>query len=194
MATAVSNAPKKPKPQPNGHPKPGFDPDEYRMTIGEHLEELRTRLILALVGFVLACVVCFIFGDRVVWYFCRPLAMALEANKLPPTVYAVEVGEKFMVYVKISMITAFAFASPWIVYQIWQFVAAGLYPNERRYITKYVPLSIGLLITGMLFVYFFVLPWTLEFVILFSIGVPMSGGSDTRVPATKPPTQTGVEN
>jgi sec-independent protein translocase protein TatC len=66
-------------------------------------------------------------------------------------------------------------ASPWIVYQFWQFIAAGLYPKERAYITKYVPLSITLLITGMLFVYFLVLPWTLEFFIAFSIGVPMSG-------------------
>ena len=146
------------------------------MTIGEHLEELRTRLILGLLGLIVAAVVCFIFGDKVVWYFCRPLAIALEKNQLPPQLYASEASEPFMVYVKISMITAAAFASPWMIYQMWQFVAAGLYPHERKYVTRYLPLSILLLVTGMLFLYFVVLPLMLEFFIRFSIGPAITIG------------------
>ncbi len=146
------------------------DPDAYRMTIGQHLEELRTRLILGLIGFVVAAIVCFIFGDRVVWAFCRPLMYALERNKLNPQIYYTDVADTFMVYVKMSLISAAAIASPWLLYQLWQFVASGLYPKERQYITKYLPLSIFLLVTGMVFLYFVVLPLMLEFFVAFSIG------------------------
>lgn len=175
MVTAVPNAPKKTKPQPkpNGQPKgpkPGHDPDDYRMTIGEHLEELRGRLILSLVGFVLACVVCFIFGEDVVMWFCRPLMDSMKVRGFSPQIYMSEVSESFMVYVQISMITAGAIASPWMLYQVWQFVAAGLYPHERKYITKYLPLSIALLVGGMVFLYYVVLPLMLKFFVAFNIG------------------------
>jgi sec-independent protein translocase protein TatC len=147
-----------------------YDPDSYRMTIGEHLEELRTRLIFGLAGFILAAIVCFIFGEHVVHAFVRPLAYALAKNKLNPQLYTTDVADVFMVYVKMSLITAAAFSAPWMLYQLWQFVAAGLYPKERKYITRYLPLSIFLLIAGMVFLYYIVLPLMLEFFLAFSIG------------------------
>jgi sec-independent protein translocase protein TatC len=166
------------------------DPDQYRMTLGDHLEELRARMFLGLAGYVLALIVCFIFGDKVVWYFCRPLVWALEKNKLTPTVYMTEASESFMVYVKISMITALVLAGPWMLYQLWQFVAAGLYPHERKYVTKYLPFSITLLILGMAFLYFVVLPITLEFFVGFSIGpsIPVVAPAQTDpAAALRPP-------
>src|SRR5215217_2742304 len=111
-----------------------FDPDQYRMTLGDHLEELRARLFLGLAGYIIALIVCFVFGEEVVWYFCRPLIWALEKNKLQPQIFMKEVSESFMVYVKISMISAAVLAGPWMLYQLWQFVAAGLYPHERKYV------------------------------------------------------------
>src|ERR1700722_12868923 len=151
-------------------PQHHFHPDEFRMTIGEHLEELRPRLILSLMGFVVAAIVCFIFGEKVVWYFCKPLMNAMAANGFSPQVFMTEVAESFMVFIKISMITAAVFASPWMIYQFWLFVAAGLYPHERKYITKYWPLSVFLLVVGMLFLYFVVLPLMLKFFVGFNIG------------------------
>src|SRR5438045_319239 len=155
--------------------KPGhFNPDDFRMTVGEHLEDLRRRLIYALVGFVMATCVCLFYGrSTIIPIFTRPLTTTLAKYGLSTQLHSDEVPDIFTTYLQICFICGTAIASPWIVYQFWQFVAAGLYPNERRYITRYVPLSIGLLITGMLFVYFFVLPWTLEFFIAFSVGVPM---------------------
>jgi len=155
-------------------PQHHFHPDEFRMTIGEHLEELRTRLILSLMGFVVAAIVCFIFGEKVVWYFCKPLMNALEANGFSPQMFMGEVAESFMVFIKISMITAATFASPWMIYQFWLFVAAGLYPHERKYITKYWPLSVGLMVIGMVFLYFVVLPLMLRFFVAFNIGLPLT--------------------
>jgi sec-independent protein translocase protein TatC len=168
-----------------GDSKKHFNPDDFRMTVGEHLEDLRKRLILALVGFVIASCFCLYFGrSLIIPTFCRPLTTTLAKYNLPPQLHSDEVPDVFTSYLNISLISAAAIASPWIAWQFWQFVAAGLYPHERKYITKYVPLSIGLLITGMLFVYYLVLPWTLEFFIAFSIGVPLEMGD---VPAVTPP-------
>ncbi|HEX8914529.1 MAG TPA: twin-arginine translocase subunit TatC, partial [Humisphaera sp.] len=66
------------------------------------------------------------------------------------------------------------FAGPWMLYQLWQFVAAGLYPHERKYVVKYLPYSLVLLVLGMAFMYFVVLPITLEFFIGFNIGPSIS--------------------
>lgn len=160
------------------------NPDDYRMTLGEHLEELRVRLFLALGGYIILLIGAFFFGDTVVSYFCLPLVRALGENNINTQLIVDEAGEGFMVFIQISMISAAAVGAPWIVYQIWQFVAAGLYPHERKYVTRYLPLSITLLISGMLFVYFLILPWTLTFLVGFNEGFPIPAGF---VDAEKPP-------
>ena len=142
------------------------------MTIGEHLEELRKRLFLSVIGFVIAFVVFMVLGERVVFYVCRPLFIALARNKLPTTIYFTDPAEVFMTYIKAAMISAAAFAGPWMLYQLWLFVAAGLYPHERKYVTRYLPLSLCLFMIGIAFLYFYVLPLMLEFFIKFSIGMP----------------------
>jgi sec-independent protein translocase protein TatC len=167
-------------------PPPDFNPDAYRMTIGEHLEELRTRLILALLGFGAAALVCFGLGDRVIGVFCRPLLKVLQARNLTTQLFYNELSDGFMVYVKISLILAAAISAPWMLFQIWKFVAAGLYPKERKYVTRYIPLSITLLICGMLFVYFVVLPWTVTFFIAFADDIPMPLQTSSRIATTLP--------
>ena len=183
MTTA---APRTHEPEPKDKESNGFDPDQYRMTVGEHLEELRWRLILALGGFAIVLAVCLFFGTDVLSAFCAPLVNVLAKHDINPQVVTDEVGEGFMTFIEISVISATALASPWILYQIWQFVAAGLYPHERKYVTRYLPLSISLLVSGMLFVYFLVLPWTIEFFITFSTGIPLRLAQQTSMVA--PPT------
>jgi sec-independent protein translocase protein TatC len=162
-------------------------PDEYRMTIGEHLEELRWRLILGLGGFAVAAVVCLIWGKEVVQIFCKPLLEVLREASVNPQVYFTQMTDPFMVYIKISLISAAVLASPWLIYQMWLFVAAGLYSHERKFITRYVPLSITLLISGVLFVYFFVLPWTLQFFMLFALEIKLpTENTATTQPTTAP--------
>jgi sec-independent protein translocase protein TatC len=167
MATGLDYETKSSVKKANGE----FDPDDYRMTIGEHLEELRRRLVFALVGFALVLVLCLVYGRRVETAFCAPLINELESHSINPQLVVDELGEGFMVYISISLISAAALASPWMLYQLWLFVAAGLYPHERKYVTRYLPLSIGLLISGMLFVYFLVLPWTIRFFIEWNGGI-----------------------
>jgi sec-independent protein translocase protein TatC len=145
------------------------DPENYRMTLGEHIEELRKRLLRGLIGFAITAVVFLIFGNHVVGFFCKPLYMALKQSGVNPQIYTSEISDGFMVYLQVSMVCAVAVAGPWIIYQLWQFIAAGLYKSERKYVTKYVPLSVTLFILGLLAVYFVVLPFTLKFFIDYSI-------------------------
>ncbi len=154
-------------------PDKGFNPDEYQMSIGDHLEELRRRILLGLFGLIPAALVCLIFGQQLLAFLCRPLTSALQKYDISPQVYTDELSDGFMVYIKLSLIAAVAIAGPWILYQLWQFVSAGLYPKERHYVTKYIPLSITLLFCGLAFVYFMVLPLSLQFFISFTADIPL---------------------
>jgi Sec-independent protein secretion pathway component TatC len=171
--------------------KKRHDPEDYRMSIGDHLEELRNRLFLGAVGFVVACIICFIFGEHVTRWFIKPFIDACDANDINPQMYTREVAESFMTYIKIVMISAATIAGPWLLYQVWQFIAAGLYPKERKYITKYLPLSITLLISGMVFLYFYVLPLMLQFFLAFTLGDVMRR-SHPYPPTTNPTTRSSV--
>jgi sec-independent protein translocase protein TatC len=76
--------------------------------------------------------------------------------------------EAFMIYIKVSVVTGLVLTSPWVFYQLWMFVAAGLYPHERHYVYKYLPLSIILFVGGALFAFFAVIPFVLTFLFQFN--------------------------
>ncbi len=78
------------------------------------------------------------------------------------------VQEAFMMYIKVAFVAGFIIASPWILYQLWQFVAAGLYPHERRYVHIYLPLSVGLFLLGVVFAFYLALPLVLDFLLGFN--------------------------
>jgi sec-independent protein translocase protein TatC len=79
-----------------------------------------------------------------------------------------KVQEAFMMYLWVALVAGFVLASPWIFWQLWQFVAAGLYPHERRYVHVYFPMSIGLFLTGVLFAFYLALPLVLDFLLGFN--------------------------
>lgn len=82
---------------------------------------------------------------------------------------SLNVQEAFMTYVKVSMISGLILASPWVIYQLWLFVAAGLYPHERKYVYTYLPISIGLFLGGAAFCFFYVFPPVLNFLLGFNV-------------------------
>ena len=88
-----------------------------------------------------------------------------EARNRP---VALKVEEAFLTYIKVSMVAGFALTSPWIFYQIWLFVAAGLFPHERKYVHTYLPMSLTLFLAGAAFCFFLVLPFVLDFLISFN--------------------------
>ena len=149
------------------------DPEQYRMSLGDHLEELRKRIFLALLGFIVAAVACSIWGQNVIQFFCQPLVNVLAEQRISPQLYFTSAGDPFTVYLKITMIAAAVISGPWIIWQLWLFVAAGLYPRERKAIWSFAPLSIALLLSGVVFCYMVVLPLSLRFFITFSGGIEL---------------------
>ena len=81
---------------------------------------------------------------------------------------ALNVQEAFLTYLKVSFVAGLLFASPWVFYQLWLFVAAGLYPHERRYIHVFLPMSVILFVGGALFCFFMVFPFVLKFLLSFN--------------------------
>jgi sec-independent protein translocase protein TatC len=89
----------------------------------------------------------------------------LENRKYLTTLSA---QEAFMVYFKVSLLCGAVLASPWIFYQIWAFVAAGMYPHERNYVYRYLPFSLGLFLSGVLLCQFVVLPGAVKALLGFN--------------------------
>jgi sec-independent protein translocase protein TatC len=83
------------------------------------------------------------------------------------------VDEAFMIYLKVSLVVGLIISSPWIFFQIWQFVAAGLYPHERKYVYSYLPVSLGLFLGGAFFCFYLVIPYVLGFLFEFNIWLQM---------------------
>jgi sec-independent protein translocase protein TatC len=143
---------------------------ESTMTLEEHLEELRIRLILALGGFVIGTVVCVVFGKYILSFMVEPYTKIVggEANS---RLIVLGPAEGFISYMKIVMIAGLILSSPWVFYQIWMFVAAGLYPNEKRYVYITIPFSAALFVAGALFFMFMIAPLTLRILIKFNEAV-----------------------
>jgi sec-independent protein translocase protein TatC len=139
------------------------DPLNTTMSLGDHLDELRLRLVLALVGLVLGTIVCFCFGSRIVAFIQRPY------NNLMPNRPLSVLGpsDALVGYIKISLIAGLILSSPWVFYQMWLFVAAGLYQKERRYVHLAVPFSATLFVAGALFFLYIVAPISLSFFLKF---------------------------
>jgi sec-independent protein translocase protein TatC len=109
-------------------------------------------------------------GEKAVPLTLRSGAFAewREATERTLRPVTLNVQEGFLTYLKVSMISGFVLASPWIFYQVWLFVAAGLYPTERRYVYRYLPASLGLFLGGAVFCYYVVLPFVLAFLLGFN--------------------------
>jgi sec-independent protein translocase protein TatC len=140
------------------------DPQGGAMSLGDHLEELRIRLILAILGLAAAFFVCLTFGRWIISFIEMPYIKAMGEETRLQTIAPTE---GFVSYMGILMIAAVVVASPWIFYQLWLFISAGLYPREKRYVYMAVPFSTILFVTGALFFVFIIAPVTLRFLVLF---------------------------
>ncbi len=247
--------------------------DDSVMTFGEHLEALRTHLIRAIYGLLVATVITMCFGEQIVLFIREPVDRALEKSQLrrthqkledlkvtdnvkgfnllqtmwngirnqfaPPSTpdvpkieaepeseraisleinaftfaeqlhaaapesypapaeslkdkkltlpaesdafvdlrsrikqinepVTLNVQEAFLTYMKVAFISGFVAASPWVFYQMWQFVAAGLYPHERKYVYWFLPISLFLFFSGVAFCFYGVFPTVLDFLLGFN--------------------------
>jgi sec-independent protein translocase protein TatC len=141
------------------------------MSLNDHLEELRTRLILALAGLAVGIVIAAFFGRYFVKLLMIPYEAAVKNTGASAHIQAITVAEPFMVYMKAVLVLAALITSPWLFYQLWKFISAGLYKHEQRFVYKVVPFSVVLFVGGTLFFLFVIAPMTMKFFITFSLGV-----------------------
>jgi sec-independent protein translocase protein TatC len=224
------------------HSKPAWDPDEEdafassRMTVGEHIEDLRRHLLRALKGFGVALIVAFLIGSYVLDFMTAQVkdqllafhqrrianmreklendpelqklneprvvdsevnlqALALKLGlaapkeewsllptRIKPLETALKLDEDFLalkraplivlnptegivVFMKVCLATAFVLASPWVFFQLWSFVAAGMYAHEKRLVHLFLPFSVVLFLGGVALCQFVVLPAALDYLL-----------------------------
>lgn len=127
-----------------------------------HLIELRNRLLRAIVGWLVVFVALFPFADKLYSLVAAPLL-----SKLPQgaQMIATAVTTPFFVPMKVTMLTAFLVALPWMIYQCWAFIAPGLYAHEKRLIRPLLAGAMVLFFVGMAFAYFVVFPVVFGFLV-----------------------------
>jgi Tat protein translocase TatC len=154
---------------PSGPSAPSKDElEETRMTFGEHLTELRSRLIKALLATVVMVGVATAFADDLVRFLLAPIqGVMLEINSSPALVNTSPAGP-VIYYFKASLIAGLLAAAPVWIWQIWAFIAAGLYKKERRWVLRFAPLSFALFVCGVAFGYLVLLPVALRFMLTFA--------------------------
>jgi len=151
-------------------PPPPAEPDEedgmLRMSFLEHLEELRTRIIRCLMGLFVAFMVSMCFMNQMWDAVKRPIVIALQTLGYPPELAARTPMEGIsIVWFRVPILAAIFIASPWVLYQVWAFIAPGLYKRERRWAVPFILTTAGLFIAGGLFAYFIAFRFALTFLL-----------------------------
>ena len=130
-----------------------------------HLVELRDRLIRALLVVLVLFFVCFYFSGAIMKFLSLPLYEVLPAGSRP--IFTDQAGA-FFTLTKVSFLTAVLLSLPWIMYQVWAFVAPGLYEHEKKFALPLIVSSIFFLVVGIAFAYLFVLPAAYKFFFAFA--------------------------
>ncbi|HRS88407.1 MAG TPA: twin-arginine translocase subunit TatC [Smithellaceae bacterium] len=138
---------------------------ENKMSLTEHLIELRKRLFRIVIALGVGFGICFYFKNLVFDIITRPLTEVLPAES-----HLVYIGltEAFFVYMKLAFFAALLLTSPYILYQIWKFISPGLLPREKKLVVPFVFFSSLLFVGGVLFGYYIVLPPAFKFFVSFN--------------------------
>ncbi|MCX5632994.1 MAG: twin-arginine translocase subunit TatC [Phycisphaerae bacterium] len=141
------------------------------MSFGDHLEELRARIILALLGIGVGLAICMFFSGYFLSLLAKPYLYASQQIGLEGNLLAITLSEKFLVYMKTALLFGIILSSPWVFYQLWKFISAGLYVRERKFVYIIMPVCAALFIIGALFFLFVIAPIMIRFFIGFDAGI-----------------------
>jgi sec-independent protein translocase protein TatC len=134
----------------------------------EHLEELRKRIIWSIAYIGVGFSVCYWWHEAIFGWMQKPIVFALKNHNLPVNLVYTNPTDPFNMYLKISLIVGIFVASPFVLYQVWAFIAPGLYKSERRYVAPFMFSTVGLFMAGGYFAYKLVYPAALNFLIEYS--------------------------
>lgn len=126
--------------------------NDATMPLLKHLEELRKVIIISLIAIGIASIVAFYFVNQLLDILTKPL----KPLGLKPVIFSVTEGIFFKF--KVALLGGLVFAAPVVIWQVWRFIVPALYPNEKRYLLRVVPISIILFAGGVIFGYYTLLP------------------------------------
>lgn len=154
----------------------------------EHLAELRTRLINTVMALLIGVMITFYFADPLLDFLVRPLAKILIEFGQDPTLIFTSPQEKFFAFFRISFLGGFMLAFPVVAFQMWRFVAPGLYKNEKGAFLPFMVASPVLFLLGASFAHFVVTPLAMRFFVGFADIIPaladvIAGGDPDVIPA-----------
>jgi sec-independent protein translocase protein TatC len=135
------------------------------MSLLQHLQELRSSIIHSLAAVGICFLALWYYADLILDYMIRPIKQALAANHLPAVINYTSPTDPFNIKLKLGFIAGLFVACPYVLYQVWRFIAPGLYRHEKRFILPFLFLSVGLFLGGGFFGYRVVFPVALEFLI-----------------------------
>ena len=133
---------------------------EREMSFLDHLEELRWRLVKALLGLLVAVTVCGFFVD---WLINEIILRPLQSTNPPLHIINTVPYGQITFYMVVVLVAGIILSSPWILYQIWKFIQPGLLPKEQKYISSIVFFTTLCFLSGVAFAYFIMLPYMLQF-------------------------------
>lgn len=155
------------------------DPEaDVRMTIWEHLDEFRKRVIKAAAGTLIGTIACWTYKEKLLRFLALPYQriwkehfpdMKFEMQGLAP-------ADAFSNYLQLAMTGGVVIGAPIIFYQLWAFISPGLYSREKRYIVPFVFFSTGLFLSGVAFAYYVAFPFTFNY--FFSLNGRVDGDAD----------------
>lgn len=144
--------------------------DESAAPLVEHLAELRTRILYALGAFIVAMVLCYMVWNPIFNFLTQPICHALADRDQHCGLYLIKLQEGFFVAINISFLGGFALSFPVIGYQLWRFVAPGLYRSEKQAFLPFLLASPVMFFTGAAFAYYVILPMAFAFFLGFQQG------------------------
>lgn len=148
------------------------------LSIMEHLEELRVRLIRCFFAILAGFAICYPFKEVLFRVLTAPLVDAalatpravelLKALNAQNNIVYTGLVEPFFIYLKVALLCAFLFALPYIIFEFWLFVSPGLYKKEKKFLLPVIFFSIFFFVLGALFAYFIVFPWGFRFFLSYA--------------------------
>src|SRR5580693_340120 len=135
------------------------------MPLLAHLEELRKRIIFSVLGILVGFISCWSLADRIFGLMQQPIIGALRHHGIAGGLVYLNPTEPFNLYLEVALVGGLFVASPFVFYQLWLFIAPGLYRKEKRYVMPFLLSTVGLFMAGGLFGYKMVYPASLDFLI-----------------------------
>ena len=137
----------------------------HSMSLLAHLEELRKRIVFSVLGILVGFISCWSFADRIFGLMQQPIIGALHHHGIAGGLVYLNPTEPFNLYLEVALVGGLFAASPFVFYQLWLFIAPGLYRKEKRYFLPFLISTVGLFIAGGFFGYRMVYPASLDFLI-----------------------------